>query len=122
MARNEMIKVDGQGFTPSAMDVSYEPVNASDSGRVLDANATMYTNRITIKTKIKLEWLGPDPEEASRILKAFAKEYFSVTYPDPKENKIITKQFYCGPQSVGFKVWTSNNKRYSKVGFNIIER
>ncbi len=118
----QMIRVNGAGFTPSAMTVSIQNVNSADSGRVLNSNATMYTNRITRKYKIQLEWWGPDPAETSRILRAFAPEYFNVTFTDPYSNSAVTKTFYSGDQSIPVKVWTSNNKRYSKVSFNIIER
>ena len=118
----QMIRVNGVGFTPSAMTVSIQNVNAADSGRVLNSNATMYTNRITRKYKIQLEWWGPDPAETARILQAFSPEYFNVTFTDPYSNSAVTKTFYSGDQSIPVKVWTSNNKRYSKVSFNIIER
>lgn len=123
MAVGEMIVVDStKKFTPSAMTVSIQNVNAADSGRVLNSNATMYTNRITRKYKIQLEWWGPNPTETARILQAFAPEYFTVKFPDPYSNSLVTKTFYCGDQSIPVKWWNSNNKRYSKVSFNIIER
>ncbi len=122
MAVKQMIIVDGVGFTPSEMTVNIQNVNAADSGRVLNANATMYTNRLTRKYKIQLSWWGPDPEETKRILQAFAPEYFWVRFTDPLTNALTTKQFYCGDQSIPVKTWLSNNKRYSKVSFNIIER
>lgn len=121
MANNSMIKVDGNWIkTPSTFEWSINDVSASDAGR--DQSGKMYKGRITRKRKIVLKWSNPTPAEAAPILAAFSKEYFSVTYFDPLDNRTNTRTFYSGDQKAPFKSWTVDNKRYSEVAFDIIER
>ena len=118
---NTMIKVDGVSIkTPSTFELSINDVSNSDAGRTQDG--LMHKNRITRKRKIVLKWSNPTPEEAKAILDAFAPEYFNVTYPDPLTGTTVTKKFYSGDQSAPVKVWSVNQKIYSEVGFDIIER
>ena len=121
MSNNSMMKVDGNWIkTPSTFEWSINDVSASDAGR--DQSGKMYKGRITRKRKIVLKWSNPSPADAQAILSAFSKEYFSVTYPDPLANAMQTRTFYSGDQTTPFKSWTINNKRYSEVAFDIIER
>lgn len=118
---NTMIKVDGVAIkTPSTFDWSINDVSTGDAGRTQDG--LMHKNRKTRKRKIVLKWTNPTPNEAAAILSAFAPEYVKVNYFDPLDKRKETRTFYSGDQSVPFKVWTVNNKRYSEVSFDIIER
>lgn len=121
MAHNSMIKVNGSWIrTPSSFEWSVNDVSASDAGR--DQSGKMYKGRITRKRKIILKWTGLTPGEAAPILDAFSKEYFTVTYFDPLDNRTNTRTFYSGDQTVPFKTWSVNNRLYSEVRFDIIER
>ncbi len=110
-------------FTPKRFDLS-----APDSGR--DLSGLMYANKlkdangnILTKTTIDLEWTMISPAEAKAILDAFeAKEYFSVTYNDPRANAQVTKTFYVGDRDIPVKLWTIQQKRYASLSFTIIER
>ena len=118
---NTMIKVDGVAIkTPSTFDWSINDVSTGDAGRTQDG--LMHKNRVTRKRKIVLKWTNPTTNEAAAILSAFAPEYVKVNYFDPLDKKKETRTFYSGDQSAPFKVWTVNNKRYSEVSFDIIER
>ena len=120
-ANNTMIKVDGRAIkTPSVFDWSINDVSNSDAGRT--QNGLMHKNRVTRKRKIVLKWSNPTRAEAKEILEAFAPEYFDVTYPDPLTGTTVTKKFYSGDQSSPVKVWSVNQKVYSEVSFDIIER
>ena len=96
--------------------------SASDAGRVLDANATMYKNRITQKRKISLAWKNPSGEDVSKILKAFNPEYVYVRYLEPMENEYETRQFYVGDRKMALRQVTIRGVTYSQLAFNIIER
>jgi len=118
-----MIIVDGtKEFSPSSLTWGLQDVSASDSGRVEDGNDTMYKNRTSQKVKLEIAFTGPDVAETSRILKAFNPEYISVKYPDSMEGTDLTKEFYVGDRTAMHKIWHVNNKRYSSVSFDIIER
>lgn len=118
-----MIKVNGvQIKSPSAFTWGLMDNSASDAGRVQDGNDTMYKNRTSQKRKIELVWNAPTKEEASSILQAFNPEYVMITYPDTLTGQDRTAEFYVGDRSAPMKIWTVNNKRYSQVAFNIIER
>ena len=106
--------------SPSSFTWSLQDVSASDAGRTTDA--LMHKNRVTSKRKIQLSWNGCSPSEASAILSAFQPEYVSVTYFDPLIGDTTTKTFYSGDKSAPVKVWNVNNKYYSSIDFDIIER
>lgn len=116
-----MIIVDGvEVKTPSTFSWGLQDVSDSASGRTQDA--LMHKNRISQKRKISLVWNHPTPAEASAILKAFNSEYVSVRYPDAMSGMDETRTFYVGDRTAPMKIWTINNKRYSQVSFDIIER
>lgn len=120
-SNNSMIMVNGQPIkTPSVFDWGLNDVSASDAGRTSDA--LMHKNRVARKRKIALAWNSPTKEEAHAILSAFAGEYFTLTYWDPLDGRTETRTFYSGDQDAPVKSWTINNKTYSQVKFDIIER
>lgn len=120
-ANNTMIKVDGRAIkTPSVFDWSINDVSNSDAGRT--QNGLMHKNRVTRKRKIVLKWNNPSVDDAADILSAFSKEYFNVTYFDPLDSQTVTRTFYSGDQSSPVKVWNVNQKVYSEISFDIIER
>lgn len=118
---NTMMKVDGKAIkSPSKFDWGLQDVSGSDAGRTQDG--TMHKNRITQKRKIDLAWSFPTKEETHAILIAFNPEYVDVTYWDPLDGEEVTRTFYVGDRSAPVKMWNINNKRYTTVSFNIIER
>lgn len=118
-----MIYVGGVAVkTPSSFSWGLQDNSASDAGRVQDANDTMYKNRTSQKRKLEISWSAPTPAEAAAILQAFNPEYIMVTYPDTMSGTDQTREFYVGDRSAPYKIWTVNNKRYSQVAFNLIER
>lgn len=121
MAHNNMLKVNGTKIkSPSQMDLSLQDISSADAGRTQDG--LMHKDRIAKKRKIVLSWNGVSKEDAHTILNAFKNEYFSVNYYDPWDGQTETRTFYSGDQSAPIKVWNVNNKVYSQVSFDIIER
>jgi len=116
-----MIKVDGAAIkSPSTFSWGLQDVSDSAAGRTQDI--VMHKNRVGQKRKISLAWNGPRPSEVSAILKAFNPEYVSVTYPDALSGEIETRTFYVGDRTAPIKTWTVNNKLYTQLSFEIIER
>lgn len=116
-----MLVVDGVAIQePSELTWNRNDISSSDAGRTMDAE--MHKNRITSKVTLSLAWNMVDPDQISAILHAFEPEYFNITYHDPYENATVTKTFYSGDKTAPVQIWTVNNKRYTKVSFNVIER
>lgn len=105
---------------PSAMTWSLNNVNAPDSGR--DYTGYMYTNRVTQKRKLELEFSGFDWKEVSDLLKAINSEYCSVKYPDMLSGTMETRTFYAGDQEAPVYIWWNGQKICSTLKFNLIER
>ena len=116
-----MIWADGVLIkTPSVFSWGLQDISDSDAGRTDDT--VMHKNRIGQKRKISLAWNNPTREETASILQTFNPEYIMVTYPDALSGLNETREFYVGDRSAPMKIWTINNKRYSQISFDIIER
>ena len=115
-----VIKINGTDFSPSEMTITVSSISSPEAGR--DLTGTMFAFKIGEKYKIALSWWNPDPALTSRILNAVRSEYFPVQFQDPVSRSTVTKTFYVGDRSAPVAWWQFNNKRYSKVSFNIIER
>lgn len=109
---------------PSACSWGLQDISSSDSGRVHDANNTMYKMRTSQKRKLSLTWAMPTDAEVARILQAFDPEYFYVRYWDAMDGRFEVRQFYCGDRSAPLK-WhflPGKGTRYSTLSFNVVER
>ena len=116
-----MIYVNGVAIkTPSSFSWGLQDISDAASGRTQDA--LMHKDRVAQKRKIQLSWSNPTKDETSTILQAFDPEYVNVTYLDAKSGLDETRTFYVGDRSAPMKIWTVNNKRYSQISFDIIER
>ncbi len=116
-----MLAIDGIPIrSPSSFTWGLQDVSRHDAGR--DESATMHKNRVAQKVTLDLEWSGLSLSEAHTILVAFNPEYIDVTYYDPLEGTDQTLPFYTGDKTAPVQVWTVNNKYYSKLSFNLIER
>ena len=108
--------------TPSVMSFGIYDISEPDSGR--DLSGKMWKNTICQKRTIELEWWNPSAADTATILTLFqSNEYFDVKYYDPTNSTAMTeKKFYLGDRSIPVKQWTTNNKRYEKISFSIIEQ
>jgi hypothetical protein len=82
----------------------------------------MHKNRKGQKRTIKLVWNGLTQEEMHPILVAFNPEYINVTYYDPLDGQDVERTFYSGDKTAPVHIWTIDNKRYTSLTFNVIER
>ena len=108
---------------PYKLEWGLMDVSSDDAGRVMDANATMYKERICQKRKLNLAWREITNAQASAILRAVNPEYFYVRYWDVMDNRWETREFYVGDRSAPFR-WFEilGGTRYSEVSFDLIER
>lgn len=108
--------------TPDGIKWGLQDVSSSDSGRVNDANATMYKNRVTQKRKLSLTWKEPNDLQAMAILRAFNPEYVYVRYFEPMDAEFQVRCFYSGDKSAPFSQIAAGYATYTTLSFNIIER
>lgn len=108
---------------PYKLEWGLMDVSSDDAGRVMDANATMYKERICQKRKLNVAWREVTNAQASAILQAVNPEYFYVRYWDVMDNRWETREFYVGDRSAPFR-WFEilGGTRYSEVSFDLIER
>lgn len=108
---------------PSKCKYGLMDVSSDDAGRSMDANATMYKQRIAQKRKLELAWSNPDSDAVSRILKAVNPEYFYARYWDAMDNQWETRLFYVGDRTAPLR-WFEimGGTRYQELTFDIIER
>ena len=107
---------------PSALEWGLQDVSASDAGRVMDANATMYKQRLAQKRKLKCTWAQPTAAQTAAILQAVNPEYVYVRYWDAMDGQMETRCFYVSDRSAPLQYVWSNGTRYSKITFDLIER
>lgn len=108
---------------PYKLEWGLMDVSSDDAGRVMDAEATMYKERICQKRKLNIAWREVTANQASAILKAVNPEYFYCRYWDVMDNQWETRCFYVGDRSAPFR-WFQilGGTRYSELSFDLIER
>ena len=118
-----MLKIDGVAVkSPSVFQWDISDLSSEESGRSTN-DAKMNKDIIAIKRKLSCSWSNPSKEEAKIILQAVTgKPYMMVTYPDTLSGLDETREFTVGDRSTPMQIWTLNNKRYSTLSFNFIER
>lgn len=107
---------------PSSLEYGLQDVSASDAGRVMDAKATMYKQRICQKRKLKLKWSGLTAADTSKILKAVNPEYFYVRFWDALDGQMETRCFYVGDRTAPLFYYWVDGIRYESLSFDLIER
>lgn len=116
-----MIKINGNAIKdPSVLEYKCSDISQANSGRT--QSGKMYKNKVTEKITLKLAWNMPTPEETAQILTMTDPEYVKVTFINPKTNSEITKEMYRSDVTAPVKMWNINDRRYSQVTFELIER
>lgn len=105
--------------TPKTFSVGIQAVDG-DSGR--NAKGDMVRDYITTKRKLDIEWGPLTDSEISTILKAVSGVFFSVTYPDPMEGKMLTKTFYVGDRTSPTYSWNDKLPKWEKLSMSFIEQ
>lgn len=107
---------------PKDFKISYEDIDADSSGR--NADGTMVRDLIARKVKLELAWGPMSDSESSNILKRIDGLFFTASYPDAKEGRIVTKTFYAGPRALGAYSWHDkfNSFKWDGLSVNFIEQ
>lgn len=118
-----MLKINGVAVkSPSVFTWDIFDQSSEESGRSTN-DGRMNKDIVSRKRKLTCTWNGLSRTEAKTILQAVSgSAFFSVTYPDSLSGQDETRTFYVGDRSTPFRIWTANNKRYSSLTFNLIER
>lgn len=77
---------------PSKLSVTVTDISSKNAGR--NAAGDMLRDKITQKVKLVSTWSFLSNEQCALLLGAADSLYFSVTYPDPKAGKPLTKTMY----------------------------
>lgn len=120
-----VLNVNGVDLVPDPYKCEYGlmDVSSSDAGRVMDASATMYKQRITQKRKLNVAWRMLKAAQVSTILKAVNPEYIRVRYWDAMDGGWETRTFYVGDRSAPLKWFEAmDGTRYEELSFDLIER
>lgn len=118
-----MLKIDGVAVkSPSVFTWGFADISSEESGRSTN-DGIMNKDIIASKRTLSLTWNNPTKNEVKEILQLVCgKAYFNVTYPDALSGQDETRVFYVGDRTAPIKIWTSENKIYSSLSFNLIER
>lgn len=106
------------GLTPEDNDL-----DADGSGRnILDGK--MHRNRIATKEKWAVKFIRLPANVMSQLLKDIPKEgnYIKCKMLDAKENRRMTKEYYCSAVKKGVQHWRGGQTVYDGCTFNITER
>ena len=115
-----MLKVNGVRIKPpQTMSVDIEDIDATATRNVL---GQLTRDRVATKRKLVCTWGALTNQEISTLLKAVTSEFFSVTYPDPQEGKLVTKTMYVGSRTAPIYTWHKGVPQWSGLSMNFIER
>ena len=110
-----MISINGVEMpTPKSYEVGIQDIDGETNR---NAQGDMCRDRITTKRKLTMEWSPLSQSESSILLNAVADEFFSCTFPDPKDGT-ITKTMYVGDRTTPMLY----QGRWSGLKMDFIER
>lgn len=104
------------GLKPSRNDL-----DADGSGRNL-LDGLMVRSRIASKEKWTVSFNRLDESTASQLLRDMYPQYVSITMLDAKENRYITREYYCSTITTGVQRYLGGKTVYEGLTFNITER
>lgn len=114
-----MIKVNGVEIpTPSDLSVGIQDISKAER----NARGTLIIERITTKRKLEMTWSYLTKEQLQQLFTAVSPVLFTVEYPDPVTNTVLTGTFYAGDRKSGALDYRNGNIRWKDCGFNVIER
>lgn len=117
------LKVNGQNIvaTPSEMQVTILDLDDADSS-VRTADGTLNRDRVAVKRQIDLTWSMLSNVQISQILKAMDAVFFEFTFPDPMEDKNITKRVYVGNRAAPMAFVKNGVTWYKDFKITLTER
>lgn len=120
-----IFKINGHDYTAllaaEGLKPSKNDLDADGSGRNL-LDGLMYRSRIATKAKWTVSFLRLDEIILSQLEKDMDADYVSITMLDAKENRHITRNYYCSTINEGVQRYIGGRTVYDGVTFNITER
>ena len=83
--------------------------------------AKMYRKRLATKRKLSITCKWMTTAEVHELNQAILPEKISVTYLDPLEGQVVTKEFYGSSVDATTQISMGDETYWDGVGFNIIE-
>lgn len=83
--------------------------------------AKMYRKRLATKRKLSITCKRMTTAEVHELNQAILPEKISVTYLDPLEGQVVTKEFYGSSVDATTQISMGDETYWNGVGFNIIE-
>lgn len=83
--------------------------------------AKMYRKRLAVKRKLSVSCRRMTTTEIHELNQAILPEKISVTYLDPLEGQVVTKDFYGSSVDATTQITMGDEVYWDGVGFNIIE-
>ena len=83
--------------------------------------AKMYRKRLAVKRKLSVSCKRMTTAEVKELNQAILPEKISVTYLDPLEGQVVTKDFYGSSVDATTQISIGDETYWDGAGFNIIE-
>lgn len=83
--------------------------------------AKMYRKRLAVKRKLSVTCKRMTTAEVKELNQAILPEKISVTYLDPLEGQVVTKDFYGSSVDATTQITMGDEVYWDGVSFNIIE-
>lgn len=83
--------------------------------------AKMYRKRLAVKRKLSVTCKRMTTAEVKELNQAILPEKISVTYLDPLEGQVVTKDFYGSSVDATTQITIGDEVYWDGVSFNIIE-
>jgi len=120
-----VFKIESNDYTAWVMELegARNDLDSDGAGRNL-LDGLMYRARIAQKDKWTVKFLRLPETVMRSIAQDIDGEYAQITYLNPKNNRIMTKTFYCSTLNYGVQRWVRNGNTtvYDGVSFDITER
>lgn len=115
--------VNNHDYTEYIQEIkpSYNDLDADGSGRNL-LNGLMYRKKIATKYKCSVSFLRLSEEMMSRLMQDMSTEYVTITLLDAKQNRDISRTYYCATLNAGVQRYIGGQTVYDGVAFDITER
>lgn len=117
------IKIDGVALPvdPFKFQVIYSDLDDGES-TTRAADGTLTRDRIATKVQLQLNFNTVKSTHASTILTMVKPVFFTVKYPDPEANEMLTKTFYSGNRPAAIAVSKPDGLYWNGLDFTLIER
>lgn len=115
-----MLQINGVEITaPKSLQFDLQDIDG-DTNR--NAKGEMIRDRIAVKRKLECEWGPLTMEQCSTLLKAVQNVFFSVTYPDALEGKMLTKTMYVGDRTSPMLTYKDGKPYWQSLKMDFIEK